>query len=376
MSETEPTIRTPLSREALGALTDRFHDDFGNYNRLRGELQGVRGRSGVWETDYVLERYVEATDGMVGRLDGSIHERAISDPDNSELSQEKPDVVVWLDKSARPVSWFVDGFWEQFADPEVEKPDYEFLNIDRVNWFVNMGHSRIDAETRLGPNDFDIEKVPDETIARLRALFVVGELSEDNWQEEVWKLPTRLDGKNVLIVDEVKNKGGTLAIATQVLKRAIPELTVSGDYFWSAGLYSINKMSADPADMQMESAPVWYDAKDSMGRGIGEVSKVYWSHEYETHPTQDNLKKKLGWQAISAPHFNPRNFHLKNDPLATKLQQDIAYLSYAVGDGRVLRRPDQDRGTDESIKIINDQGISVREYAQYRTHISEKNKPR
>ena len=359
------------------AVSRRFRDEKGNhrvlgedeanFQRLTGALQAVRGKTNSWDTDYTAERYVAATDHMIGLLSGDIQERAITDPDNPELFQEKPDTVIWLDKSARPVSWFVDAFWEQLADSDVEKPTDEFLNIDRVNWFVKQGHSLVDAERRLGPNDFDIDKVNDNEIASLRALFVIGDLTEENWQNEVWQLPTRLDGQNILIIDEVKNKGGTLSIATQLIKRAIPEATVSGDYFWKTGTYSLGKSSAERTDQQMESAPIWYDKNSQYGRGVGEVSIDYWKHLYETEPTQANLKSMIGASALSAPHYDPADYRIVEDPLALKLAQDIAYLTYAVADQKVLRTPSKERPLEQIKKIIEEQGFTtIDQYRNYR----------
>lgn len=357
--------QAPLSDDAYNELRSRFHDDEGNYQRLTGNVQGVRGRSSIWDTDQVLERYTQETDRMIGILDGSIDSRVIEDPDNPELSTQKPDSVIWLDKSARPVSWFTDALWEQFAKPGELPPENEFLNIDRVNWFVRQGHRTEEAERRLGPEDFDINAVSDEDIAGIRAYFSIGKLDQENWIEDVWKLPTRLDGKNVLIIDEVKNRGGTLSIATQLLKRAIPEMTVSGDYFWNPGRYAINPASSDPSNMQMESAPVWYDKDNTLGRGIGEISLRYWKRLYEQDPSDENLKHLLAGHVLSSPLHDPVTFEPVEDPLAMKLQQDIAYMTYGIADGRVRHIPGRGRDEEDVDAIMKRQKLDVRRSTQY-----------
>lgn len=352
-------------------LRNRFSDDEANYNKLKGSEQAVRERTRVWDTDYVLAEYASATDAMIGALDGSIAERAIKDPVNPERSTEAPDVAIFLDKSARPVSWLVDALWDQFAGEDSVKPDYDFLNIDRVTWFRRQGYSLSESESSLGPSDFDIDKVSDEDIARIRAIFVEGDLDRDNWQDDVWNLGTRLDGKNVLVVDEVKNKGGTLSIATQLLHRAIPEATFSGTYFWKSGRYALGN-SVD--NMQMESAPVWYSRESVWGRGIGDLSKAY----YEQLPdTPENFKRQLGWLALSAPHHDPRTFEEVEDIEATRLLQDIAYLSYALADGKVLAMPSNERESEEVIETLEQRypGIPVRDIVQYRARRSKENRP-
>jgi hypothetical protein len=366
---TSPETRQP---QTFQALRERFHDDEDNYTLLRGDKQKVRGEMNRWDTDYTLEQYVKATDRMVGMLDGSVQERVLKDPINPERSTEAPDTVIWLDKSARPVSWFVDDLWEQFAEPDAEKPSYEFLNIDRINWFKRQGHQEHDAATRLGPKDFDIDKVSDEDIARIRAYFVKGDLSEENWKEEVWQLPTRLDEKNVLIVDEVKNRGGTLSIAAQLIKRAIPESTVSGDYYWPSNFYSIDKMSAERSSQQMESAPVWYDNDSSMGRGVGEISEAYWAHQYQQAPSQETLRTYLAWPMLSAPHYDRLTFEEVGDLKADQLRQDIAYLSYAVAEKKVLRTIDKDRPIEQFLGGVAAQGLLPKEYSHYREERSKR----
>jgi len=345
-------------------IRETHHAEEANFGLLRADNQKVRERTNAWSNDFVLEQYVSETDQLIGILDGSItEERAIEikDPLIGEDEPINPDTVIWLDKSARPVSWFVDAFWDQFAKPGAKKPDDEFLNIDRINWFVHTGHDESVASWRLGPDDFDIEDVDPARIDGVRALFVEGDLSEDNWREEIWNMPTRLDGQSLLIIDEVMNRGGTLAIAAQVLKKAIPEAKVSATYFWHTGRYSLNRNSAESVDQQMESVPVWYDNHNKMGRGIGDISIAYWQHEYAKEPTQVNLKRKLASFALSAPHHDPSTFELGGDKKADTLHQDIAYLTHAVADGDVIRRPSRLRDIDDIISIYDKQGISPEE---------------
>lgn len=357
-----------IESKSYSQIRQEHHAPEANYELLRADTQSVRGQFNVWSGDYVREKYVSETDQIIGVMDGSIgDDRAIEIRDKSFAEDEpiNPDTVIWLDKSARPVSWLVDAFWDQFSKDGAQKPDYEFLNIDRVNWFIHTGHDESIAGWRLGPEDFNIDEVDQARIDGIRALFVDGELTEENWREEVWELPTRLDGQSVLIVDEVMNRGGTLAIAAQVIKKAIPDAAVSATYFWHTGRYSSNGTGAEKVEQQMETAPVWYDNHSKMGRGIGDISINYWNHEYEVSPTQENLKRKLAAFALSAPHHREKTFEPLGDIKADKLRQDIAFLSHAVADGEVIRRPSPDRDIDEIVEIYKDQGLTMSDVKTY-----------
>lgn len=354
--------RESLSPARERELVERFNEPEDNYQLLREGVQGFllerdKTESERRDTGSILQMYVTFTDKLIGVADGSIKARDIEDPRDPERSQEAPDEIIFLDKSARPVAWFMDALWDQFAQEGAAKPDYNFLNIDRTNWFMRQGYAREISERYLGPNDFNIDEVPREDLARIRALFVEGDIAEDTWQDDVWNMPTRLDGKNIVVVDEVKNQGGTLSIATKLLRKAIPEAIVSGQYFWETSRFFVN----NGTELQTDSTPVWYDSNDPMGRGVGDISKTYYDEQYEREKNQENLKRKIGWTVLSAPHYDAETFEPVEDKKAQKLMQDIAYLSYAVADGRVLRRPSRLRDEDEQMDIFDKQDILPRE---------------
>ncbi len=349
----------PITDARKLELIERFDEPEENYNLLREGSQSQKQTESVLDqkdTNVILQDYLEYTDKIIGVADGSIGERDVIDPRDPERSAEKPDVMIFLDKSARPVADLMSALWEQFAADGAKMPDVDFLNIDRVNWFTNQGYSRVQAETVLGPADFDIDKVSSGEIAAIRALFVRGDLTEGGWQDEVMNMPTILDGKNVTIIDEVKSQGGTLSIATQLLRRAIPEAIVTGHYFWETNY----KQMAD-GKLKADSVPVWYDKENPMGRGVGEVSKTYYETLYEQEPTQENLRRKIGWFALSAPHHtiddDTGEISYVGDSKYTKLKQDIAYLTYA----NTPRIPSKSRTFEDMDKILESQGITGRE---------------
>ncbi len=346
-----------ISKPRYDEMREQFSAPPENYNTIN-ENQIVGSRRQVWDGDYTRERHLGDTDRMIGILDGSIKSRKIIDPTEKEKSLEKPDVVIALDKSARPAVEMMDAFWEQLAQEGAEQPEFDFLNIDRMDWLPKMGYSASDAESSAKKN-IDIEKISPVEIARIRAYFTEGELSEDNWQDEVWKLPTRLDGKNVMVLDEVENSGATLRLARELIKKAVPEAVVTGDVFWTELTHKV--VGGNP---QWATAPVWYDRSTVAGRGIGDIAPAYYDHKYDQDPNQENLRRKIAGFVLSAPFHNPKTFEEMTDPEWLKLKQDIAYMTYDYADGKILRMPDADRddGWEEAIEA---QGVSVPDYVGY-----------
>src|SRR5579872_2790917 len=93
-----------------------------NYRQLRGDKQEVDGKIGVWSTEYLLSEYASLTDGLIGRLDGTIPIRGADvikvTPEGIRKEKQNlpsPSSVIYLDKSARPVRWLVDGLWDVLA---------------------------------------------------------------------------------------------------------------------------------------------------------------------------------------------------------------------------------------------------------------------
>ena len=83
-----------------------------------------------------LMHYVRDTALLISKIDGSIKGN-ISSP-------EAFDHIVYLDKSARPVSWIVNMLWQSFAavdnsGKQAKRPLHTYVNIDRSPWFRKVG---------------------------------------------------------------------------------------------------------------------------------------------------------------------------------------------------------------------------------------------
>lgn len=196
----------------------------------------------------------------------------------------------------------VNLFWDDFS--EGERPEHSYLNVDRLPWFRSVG-LELDAggyvqapdgsKRRPELRDFlqNVDKIPEETFARIRALYIPGGVETEDLSE-IMRMPTSLDGKNVTIIDEVADTGATLGIAKYLLKRAIPEIkSVNGEYFWDAGF------KTDGSQRQQLSVPVWYSHDTSEGRGIGDVNEPFFKERYLKNPTPKTRAQAIGALALS-----------------------------------------------------------------------------
>lgn len=281
------------------------------------------GMNGRWDREWTLSAYLGLTDRMISLMGGYEHD--------DDQPEKVPDKVIFLDKSARPVAWLIDALWEQMADKGRKKPEFDFMNIDRKTWWALLGRPLTGEENR-DVSEFTIDKVPQDLINRLRARFVDGKLSLDGYAKEVWRLPTTLDGKKVMIVDEVRSSGATLYMARALLSRAIPEAEFYGEYFWKApysegtGVEIHDKQQGTRSTQwQMFNVPVWYDKNSPDGRGILDPIEDIRKEIYLSDRTQRNLKDFLSWFVHGTTREEAR---YPVDERARRLMADFAIMSY------------------------------------------------
>ena len=344
----------------------------------------------------MLEEYVKNTDYIIGRLDGSLPaEGSVLSVDKEKLIAEgtvefaktsateveglkKPDAVLWLDKSARPVSWMVKELWSQLVTKEPNgsipgRPKDLFLNIDRLPWLRRSGlkDNEIDADSTY---QFQINKIGSDNnsvkkqLGNIRGLFVQTKrkdengteirLTPENFEDEVWNMP--LIGSDdsadkpfhLLVVDEVKSSGATLNIAQQLLSAALPEITVTTAH-WGTG------KSAKTTKSSKGWVPVWYDADTEAGRGVGDVNETWYEN------SDLNWRHKLGAAVLSTTYRDRKTGERKKDAKTDMLRSDIKKLSKALLAKEVLYRPASQRGKQGMIeRIYRIGGMSTDKYRQ------------
>lgn len=335
---------------------ERFHVDPAEYPILRQqyELDAHWGDNTqhTWNIDKTLGTFVADTANLIAEIDGTSTEYE----SNAELA--KPDHVIYLDKSARPVSWLVNVFWDKFS--ENERPAHSYLNIDRQPWFRASG-VQVDAngyvtapdgsQHRASSHDFNINNVPEDTFARIRGLYLDGGIESEN-PEEIMNTPSKLDGKNILIVDEVRRSGATLEIAQELIKRAFPEAaSVRGAYFWESG----TKNSPDGEESQMLSVPVWYDSSTQDGRGAGDVDKTHYDRRHEEFQTPRTRAQKYGAMVLSVIH----DLGKERGGLSRELMREVKQMRQDFDDGKILMRYPRKMNDEKIEEYIESVGLRL-----------------
>lgn len=329
VSETTPSLdETPI-------LESIEHQ----YSILTGHVR----RDGTYKTtDQLHSEYVSLTDKLVYQMTEGVE---VKNSQTGEREIRRPDVVVWLDKSARPLAWLTSELWDTLAAEEdgtvPPKPDFAFVNIDRQQWVNDldpMGNGRV-----------DMDRVADVILRSLRSIFISPTHKRQGLTEAIDDMPASLDGKTVLIVDEVKSSGETLGIAERFFAAAFPTAAIATTH-WMAGVKTNKDAVVNKDD------PVWYRGDTTLGRGVGErnphMSKQPYNHNGNEAPR--SLTQYLGAWFLSTALEGP-------DELSVRLRQEIKWLGQDVRAHKVLIRPYAQRD-DLVDRIVRLNKMPVEEY--------------
>ena len=284
-------------------------------------LVGHSRTDGSFKTsDQLRSEYIQRTDTLIHTMTDGIN---IFDPNTGETTKKLPDFVVWLDKSARPLAWLTRELWPKLA-PEPDssvmpkKPDFRFVNIDREQWVNSVDPG--------GTGYMDINRIDKSLIRSLRSIFIEPRYKEAGLTEAIDTAPAELDGKTVLIIDEVRSTGRTLEIAQKFFERAFPTATIATDH-WMGGIAQ-KGLGQGNADI-----PVWYKDKDETGRGIA-------NRDESISGRSNSITQRLGSWFLSTrfPQM---------DPASVTLRKEIHKLAH---DEKVLIVPSFHREVDDLVK--------------------------
>ncbi|HEX9679500.1 MAG TPA: hypothetical protein VGA08_02680 [Candidatus Saccharimonadales bacterium] len=217
------------------------------------------------------------------------------------LADSHPDYVVFLDKSARPVSWMMDQMWDTVRN-DTPRPDIKFVNIDREQWRDEVGSNL---------SHINADRIDFHRINELRALFLQRPVQDNGAGEvgsDVMTKPSIFDEKNVVIIDEVKTSGDTLDIAKAIFRRAFPRANISGKYWMIPKHITIAGGGTANAEL-----PVWYREDSIIGRGVGNRDTI--------NSARSNSKaQRVGRWFLSTRFESP-------DPRSRQLREEIEHLT-------------------------------------------------
>ena len=324
-----------ISNQPLESLLPSTEQQPAEYRLLTGHLR----ENGTWKSDMELRtEYVQLTDELIRQMTEGVK---VTDPITNEEVVSRPDYVIWLDKSARPVSWLTKELWPTLAaDAEgniPSMPTFAYVNIDREQW-VNV----VDPG---GAGITDINLVDDSVVRSLRSIFVEPKYKRAGLQTDIDNAPSSLDGKTILIVDEVKASGRTAEIAGKFFRKAFPSARIATEH-WMRG-QAMRGQAMGNADL-----PVWYKENEALGRGVG-------NRDERKSKLSPSLTQQLGSWFLSTS-FSRQGI---NDVAAEQLRAELKHLSQDVKDGSVLFVPSKyrdDEGWEERATRINK--LSVEEF--------------
>lgn len=132
-----------------------------------------------------------------------------------EVYARRPDVLIFLDKSARPAAWFFSALWKEMY-PDESKPEIKFVNIGQekgIGLEKNRGFSVPFFAREAASQQKEAVKEQlksSKLISLLRQNFQVGRSQEK----------TYLDNKRVWVIDEHEFSGNTLFLAETLFQEA------------------------------------------------------------------------------------------------------------------------------------------------------------
>lgn len=284
-------------------------------------IVGHETTDGVFKTtEQVQCEYIRLTDELIHKAVDGVE---AYNPRTKEQTTETVDYFIWLDKSARPLSWMTKALWPQLArraDGTLpDMPESKFVNIDRNQWT-----SAIDPQ---GVGSTDISKIDASIVRSLRSIFLTHSSSrEQGLTEAIDDAPTIFDGKTIMIVDEVQSTGRTLTYASKFFARAFPDAKIAGAH-WMAGITTKNGAVGN------KDIPVWYSDTTDLGRGIG-------NRNIDASLASENQTQRLGAFFLSTALRKP-------DEKSIQLRAEIQQLAHDAAAGKLLIVPSLKRDAED-----------------------------
>ena len=253
-----------------------------HYQEVISDRQGVGPTETIdrGDDEGMRAQYIERTERLIDKIRHGFDGPA--------------DVVFYLDKSARPVEWFVDAMWDVFEEEDgsiPEKPERKFINIH--------------AQESAGGARPDTQEIT-EAVRRGDYDQLVGQMKE--------VYPDMTD-KKIMVVDEVSVSGATENFAYELFRRAFPDSEVRSAAWMQAGKKFDKQGNSFPVEI-----PVWYSKVNESGRGIKPLDP-------ERSAASNNSTQAKG------PHILSSGLDGEQDLDALRLRREFKQLAKDVKSG-------------------------------------------
>lgn len=261
---------------------------------LQREVQLQPSEYRLFTNPYERIQYMHFTDDLIATIDGSV-----------EHQPAPYDAVVYLDSSARPVRWMVNGLWEYVAKRDeqgqpVKQPPTFFANID----------ARRTSKTLTADRTQDLHDA-------FPGLATMNEAAE-------------ADDTRVLVVDEIAVSGDTLTVACDQLKAAFPNLSFK-DYAWKDERGVPN---------QGRDNVRWYERGNDRYRAVIDSSEM--SDQQRAALEQKGLPLNKPWLSVPNPDRAGANI----------VKQEVAQMIQDVVTDMMPFWPSGKRTDDEQYELM------------------------
>ncbi len=144
-----------------------------------------------------------------------------------EIIKNEYSVLVFMDRSARPISWMIRAAWDKYADGK-PIPAIRFVNIGRekgdvVGWSSSPDYY-VDSEDSNGI-------IPGEKKREIEKKFWSRLEGEDYLKSFKKGLEQEISGGKILLVDDYISSGYSIGLAKNYFRYHFPEVDVYGYSF-------------------------------------------------------------------------------------------------------------------------------------------------
>jgi len=193
-----------------------------------------------------------------------------------KLREESIEEVIFLDKSARLLGYFISKIWDATTSNNI-KPGFSFLNIGREKTVTQLATPL----SEINPEQFS--QITKSERSQLLEIFGM-----------------KLNDKKICVIDEFCNEGDSLLLACRLIKEACPSSEVYGEWFsymYRPKTSKFFKILTEIKSPQLACVNVDIFSSDSSGvfdpSDKSSILSVSWGQELENETEKNNYADKM-----------------------------------------------------------------------------------